>query len=865
MALHGRGGLAVLLALLGISALAAPASNASAAEFGIPPGGFAVRLLDAEGNPESRAGSHPDLQIHFALEVEGTGTSARDLAFELPPGFGGNLGAVPECSRQAYEEGVECPPDTQVGLIDFGPPGPPGASLPVFQLQPAPGQVAAFASNPGIEIPFTMELRPSDYGITLKASDLPEGAPSEGLIELWGVPADHQQGAPAQRSPFLTAPSVCGPLAFTFLTRSKQEGAPWLSASAEAGPLSGCESLPFAPKLDLRLSNSVADSPTGLRMELSVPDEGGASDLGSAQMKDVTVLMPPGVSISPGGVSGLTACSEAQLGLGSNAPASCPLASKVGTMEFSSAALREPLAGTVFLGQARGAERFRIFVVAPGPGIVLKFVAALHLDPVTGRLSATLQDLPQVAIGRLSMSLNGGSGSLVASPLGCGPASGEARFVPYGGGVPVGSTSRVEIASLLPGLTCPGPLPFAPQLRVGGSTHRAGRPSSFAAVVQRRDGEQLPVRFSLSLPGGLSAALGAVRLCPEPAAASGACPAESMVGSARAAVGSGPSPAWLQGGAYLAGPYHRAPFSLVMAFRGALGPFDLGTIVFRAAAQIDGRTGRVTVATDHLPDLIEGIAIRFKTIEFDLDRAGLVHNPTSCAPHAVDATIEAQGGASVAVASPFPVRDCKSLGFRPLIRLSVAGGKRLRKHGGLGLRVSAHLRRGDTALRALKLSLPPEVKLDISSLKEICSRRDATEGLCPAGSRVGTASARTALIGKPLKGSVYVVQPKGDGQPDLWVELAAMGVRVSVRGTSANDHGRFVTRLAGLPDMPLSDFTMRLGLGSASVLSLGASPCVDGRSRQLEASSTVVGQDGSRRSSRLPIEMRPSCGVSAQR
>lgn len=857
MALHGCRALAVLLAFFGLFAVAGPATSAGAAEFGIAPGGFTVRMLDAEGNPENRAGSHPDrLQIDFALETEGTGTSAKDLIIEMPAGFGGDPSAVAECSRQAYEEGIECPPETQVGVIKFGSSG--GSDLPIFQLQPTPGQVASFASKSDLKIPLTMELRPSDFGISFKADDLGETAPSEGHIELWGVPADHQEGGAAQRQAFLTAPSVCGPLTFTFRTRSRLEGAPWLSADSQVGPLSGCETLGFSPQFGLRLSNSVADSPTGVRMELSAPEEGVASELGNALMKDVTVELPPGLTVSPGGALGLTACSDAQLGLGSNAQAACPSSSKVGTMELSSAALPEPLVGTVFLGEERGGERFRLFVVAPGPGVVLKFVAALRPDPATGRLSATLRDLPQVAVGRLSLSFDGGPAGLLASPLGCGPASGVARFVPYGGGALVASTASVTVAAGVPGLTCPGPLPFAPELLAGGSTHRAGRPSSFSAALRRRDGEQLPARFSVTLPAGVSAALGAIEACPELAAGIGACPAGSRVGSARAEIGSGPSPAVLVGDAYLAGPYHRAPFSVVMAFDAEIGPFDLGAIAFRATARLDGRTGRVTVSTDRLPALVEGVPIRFKTIEFGLDRPGLVRNPTSCTPRNVDATIEAQGGGSVAPASPFPVDGCKKLGFKPRIQTAITG-RRLRKHGSVALRVSARLRRADTGLRGIELSLPPAVKLDISGLNEICSRRDATEGLCPAGSRVGTTRARTTLLSEPLTGSVYVVQPKGSGQPDIWVSLAAMGVHLSVKGTTAVDHGRFATRLIGLPDIPLSDFTMQLGLGGESLLTLGVSPCVGGHPRRLDSSFTAEGQNGVRRSSRLPIAMKPHC------
>ena len=51
-----------------------------------------------------------------------------------------------------------------------------------------------------------------------------------------------------------------------------------------------------------------------------------------------------------------------------------------------------------------------------------------------------------------------------------------------------------------------------------------------------------------------------------------------------------------------------------MALHAAIGPFDLGTVPFRATVQVRRRTGRVTVATDPLPGDFEGIPIRFQAI-----------------------------------------------------------------------------------------------------------------------------------------------------------------------------------------------------------------------------------------------------------
>lgn len=845
--------------ILGLLLIWGPLPAASAAEFGI--GDFSVRMLNAEGNPENRAGARPDrLQIGFTLETEGSGTSAKDLEIEMPPGFVGDPSAVPSCPRQAHEEGEECPSESQVGIFRLG---SAGSTLPIFLLEPEAGQLAAFTSKVGLQIPFQMKLRPNDFGITMVAENLTEGTPNEEQVELWGIPANHQELPAAPPRPFLTAPPICGPLAFTLRVRSREEGAEWLSAGAEVGPLVGCEGLRFAPQLSLQLSNPVADSPTGVRMAMSAPEEEG--ELGGALMKDVTVELPPGLTVSPGGAVGLALCSDAQLGLGSESAASCPSASKVGTVQLTSAVLPEPLDGTIYLGAPRGEERFRFFVVAPGFGVNFKFVTGLQPDSTTGRLAATLHGLPQVAISQIAMNLNGGPTGLIASPLACGPAQGRASFVPYGGGPSVASSSTVAIASALPGLTCPGPLPFSPQLLISATSQRAGGPSAISTTLRRQDGEALPSRFTFTLPAGLSASLGSIQACPDAEAAAGSCPPASRLGSVQLEVGSGPVPAVLSGGAYLAGPYRHAPFSMVMAVPAALGPFNLGTVAFRAALQIDGRSGRVTVASDSLPSVVDGVPIRLRAFSLSLDRPGFVRNPTSCGSHTLDASLESSEGATATLSSPYRVSGCKRLGFKPRLRVALSTGRRPHRHEQVGLRVSAHFRHADASLRSLFVSMPPALKLGIGKLKEICSRPDARRNLCPPGAKIGTARAHTPLLGeKALTGTIYVVQPRDDGEPDIWVALSGGGVKLSIHGAAENEHGRFATRLAGLPDLPLSDFTMRLGSPGNSLLSLDANPCA-GRAQRLEAELRVGGQNGIRRSSRVAIADDASCGSAGPR
>lgn len=852
------------VALFAFLAFAVAAPSASGAEFGIVPDSFAARLLNAEGQPETRAGSHPDrLQIDFALTVEDTGTTPRDFVFDLPAGLGGAAGAVPECPRAMFDAGEECPPESQVGALALKFSEGSESTLPLFELEPEPDQIIAFGSVPTFKIPMTMELRPDDFGATFKASDLPEASVSEGHVELWGVPADHQVGTSIPRLPFLTAPTHCGPLVFGFSTRSWEPDAPWLSASTEAeASLEGCQDLSFEPSLEMQLGNPRADSPTGTRIDLSMQQVSDPDGLASAQIKDATVELPEGLTISPAGAAGIAACSDAQFGLGETTAVSCPASSRVGAMEILSAQLPEPLTGDLYLGQEGGGERLRLFAAAARPGVTAKFVSVLHADPATGRLSTVLKDLPQLPLSRLTLSIDGGSRALLASPLTCGSFPSTAELESYGGTTAT-SSAGVTIDAGAEGSPCQSPAAYSPRLETASTPRAAGRSTVFSMTLLRRAGEQLTRRFAVSLPMGLSASLGGVDPCPDDAATSGACPADSRIGRAIANVGSGSSAVALAGDVYVAGPYRRSPFSMVIALRAAIGPFDLGVTATRAAVQIDSRSGRISVMTDPLPSLVEGIPIRIQSIGMTLDRQGAVRNPTSCGAAESDATFEAHSGAAAAATSAFSVSRCKRLGFEPSFSLALTGSSELRKHGRPGLRFSARFRRSDTSLRAMHLALPRSLQFNTLGVREICPRRDAVDGLCSGKALIGTSHARSSMLSQPLRGSIYIVQPKGDGLPDLWIRLASAGVHVDLRGRTSQQDGRFVTSLVGLPDVPLSAFGMRLRGGPGGVLSLGAEPCGHSRAPRLVSRLAVRGQNGARRKLRLKAAAR-CAGTSVQ-
>jgi hypothetical protein len=456
----------------------------------------------------------------------------------------------------------------------------------------------------------------------------------------------------------------------------------------------------------------------------------------------------------------------------------------------------------------------------------------------------------------MTLRFDGGAGSLLVTPLPCGPATTTARFTPHSGGAAVATQATVAVGPLGP--PCGTPQPFAPSFEGGSTNARAGKSTAFTTTVRRRDGEQLPARLAIAFPAGMSAALGSVRRCPAAAAAAAACPAASRIGHAVAELGPGTSPGRLTGEAHLTGPYRGAPFGLALVFDAAIGPFDLGEMVVRGTLRVDPLSGQVTVETDALPRTFEGVAVRFQTIGLDIDRPGFIRNPTSCRPKSVAATLRSTAGAVSRSASRFAVRGCIDLPFRPAFSMALTDRRQQRRGGKPGLRIAARLPAGDAALRRVDALLPRLLRFDPSALRAVCSRGQALEGACPRKARVGTGYARTPLLDRALRGSIYVVQPRGAGTPDLWTSLEGAGIRVDLRAETAVEEGRLETSLVGLPDFPMASFAMRFAGGRRGIFALKGDPC--GARRGLVAPLAIEGQNGVLLRNRARAATQADCG-----
>ena len=104
--------------------------------------------------------------------------------------------------------------------------------------------------------------------------------------------------------------------------------------------------------------------------------------------------------VSPVGANGFDGCSPAQIGLGTTDEPTCPDASKIGSATIATPLLSQPLTGSVYLATPNDnpfGSPLAIYLVAEGPGLIVKLPWEVQEDPDTGELTASVRRLPAAA------------------------------------------------------------------------------------------------------------------------------------------------------------------------------------------------------------------------------------------------------------------------------------------------------------------------------------------------------------------------------------------------------------------------------------------------------------------------------------
>lgn len=857
-----------LAVVLVFAAMLIAPMSAAAAEFGIVPGSFSVTARNADGTIDAQASSHPySYTVTFSLNADSKGKTIgelRDLLINLPPGFSGDPFAVERCTRQQFEGNTpDCPPNTQVGVIHVVLPELSGAvvSGPIYNVVPPPGVAAQLGfSASGLNALQNLSVRSAEgYGLRSTTNGIPlEVRFVEATI--WGVPADpshdSQRGAVAAkggggsvsyqgpRLPFLSLPASCAaPLETTIAVDSKADPGDFKTAttySLDAGgnpaALSGCGVVPFDPSVYSTPTSSAGSSASGLDFEIKLPNEGLLNPEGIVETEPVKteVTLPAGVTANPSAAAGLGACSEAQFASASATDPGCPANSKLGTLVARTPLLEEAVEGSVYLASPltnRFGTLLSLYIVAAVPerGVVIKQAGRVDIDQATGQLTTTFDGLPPLPYSSFELKLREGPRAPLTMPLACGTYETTAKLYPFS--VPDAATVRTAPFTISSGpegggcVASEAQLPNSPSFEAGTQTPLAGLYSPFVLKLSRGSGSQRFRTLNLTLPPGLAAKFAGRAECSDAQIAqaesrrnpgegaleqqSPSCPAGSELGTVTVGAGSG-SPLYVQGQAYLAGPYKGAPFSIVAITPAIAGPFDLGVVVVRSALYVNEETAQGTVKTDPIPTILQGIPLQVRSIAISIDNGDFTLNPTSCEASTVSGEAVSTSGQVAHLQNRFQVGGCNGLEFHPRLKLQLKGATKRAGHPKLKAVVSFPHKVEEANAASIQVGLPHALFLDQGNLNKVCTRPELASRSCPANSIYGHVKAYTPLFEEPLTGPVYLGVGFGYKLPALVTELNGK-VRILA-------HGRVdTTKQKGLrntfefiPDAPISRIVLEM-------------------------------------------------------
>ena len=845
------------------------------------------------------------------LVLAGAATALpKRLSFNLPPGLIGDPRAVLSCSSVEFytinlSSVNDCPVQSAIGVAVVTlnraaagfPPGSATYIVPLWNLAPANGEPARLGFEVA-KVPVVLDasLRSNgDYGVSVSVSNVPQTTQLlSSEVTIWGVPGeashDQQRGwacvaggfweqgtqpceTPSQHSSgaFLTLPTSCtGSLATTV----EGESWPFKLLGSEPGQvftlqgpqteaalpgLEGCAAVPFNPSIAAKSTEHAASTPTGLDVNVKVPQEttvqaGGPP--GESDIKGTSVTLPTGVQLNPSAADGLEACSEQEVGFEGQAstdplspgaeqplrfrneehePTSCPEHSKVGSVRIKTPLLEHELDGSVFLAtpapQGEPAKNpfdslIALYIVAedPGVGIRVKLAGEGKLDVTTGQVTTVFENTPQVPFEELHVELFGGPRASLGTPPFCAGYSAEASFTPWSGASPLQAFSEpgtFNIDTGPEGMPCPaGQQPFAPGFRAGVTNLQGGAFTTFTLDLSRPGADQPLTGLSVHLPPGNAAMLSSVQPCPEPQASLGTCGPESEIGQAVASSGLGPDPFTVTGGrVYITGPYQGAPFGLSIVTPAVAGPFNLGNVVVRSTININPSTAAVTISSG-LPTIVQGVGrppsgvpLQLRQIQVTVDRPNFEFNPTNCAAMSVQGTVTGSQGASANVVAPFQAANCQGLPFKPTLTASTLG--KTSKADGASLTVKVTSSQGQANIGKTTVTLPQALPSRLSTIQKACLARvfEQNPALCPEGSNVGMAIVHTPVLKSALSGPAYLVSHGNVAFPDVEFVLQGEGITLILDGGVSIKKGVTTSSFNTVPDAPVASFEAILPRG----------------------------------------------------
>jgi hypothetical protein len=359
----------------------------------------------------------------------------------------------------------------------------------------------------------------------------------------------------------------------------------------------------------------------------------------------------------------------------------------------------------------------------------------------------------------------------------------------------------------------------------GPASDQAGANSDFSISFDLSGGQAKDL--VIHLPPGLVGNPLATATCTEQQLTADACPAASAVGTITNDVTSvgGVLPLTANGTIYNVVPRQGEParFGFVLS----APPAD--KIVLQSPASLRPSDFGLDTTLTNLPQnatvLGLPVGITITAVQLTLKgqvgtpAKGFLRNPTSCGTHTVGIDATDYAGEAGHGEDTFDTTNCAALPFSPQFSAEITQSGPLSKP----VEVSTSIKQtiAEAGLKRAVVTLPPELGPNGTAFSNTCAEADFQAGNCPAASIVGSARAASPLQSEPLTGPVALLTPPIGGLPILGLDLrGALALKlegaIGLDATNVDALRNQVT-FDGLPDIPISDFTLTFDGGTGGL------------------------------------------------
>ncbi len=376
------------------------------------------------GFQASSASTAPGTHTPFSLELtrsDGDQNFSR-LSITTPPGLSATLKGVAYCpnasiaaaaepssSGIAEQQNPSCPAASQIGIAVAGvgagthPVYFPGKVYLAGPYEGAP--LSLVVITPGLSGPYDLGNVVVRAALHIDATTAQITAVSDPLPAiLQGIPLRYREILiELNRSEFALNPTKCQAMSVSATVSGDQEALVNLSSHFQ---VANCSSLPFAPKLGLKVSGATKrDGNPSLHATL-------LTSPGEANIARTTVTLPKGELIDNAHIR--NPCTRVQFAEGSTAGERCPAGSVIGFAKAETPLLEKPLEGPVYL---RSAPENKSGL----PDIVAALNGQIDIDldgkinTVNGSLRTSFATVPDAPVSKFTLTLAGGRKGLLVN------------------------------------------------------------------------------------------------------------------------------------------------------------------------------------------------------------------------------------------------------------------------------------------------------------------------------------------------------------------------------------------------------------------------------------------------------------------